>query len=109
MKFIHNAITLFYKISNNLVTISLPDYIAKARPEAMRYTRQNANTIHRLDTTTYCCSVLPSCNAFKYSFFYSTMLLWNALPATLRQIDKISSFKRELTTFLWTSANSWPD
>ena len=55
MKFIHNAITLFYKISNNLVTISLPHYIAKARPEAMRYTRQNANTIHRLDTTTYCC------------------------------------------------------
>ena len=109
MKFIHNAITLFYKISNNLVTISLPDYIAKAHPEAMRYTRQNANTILRLDTTTYCCSILPSCNAFKYSFFYSTMLLWNALPATLRQIDKISSFKRELTTFLWTTANSWPD
>ena len=122
MKFIHNAITLFYKISNNLVTISLPHYIAnnlvtislphyiaKAHPEAMRYTRQNANTIHRLDTTTYCCSVLPSCNAFKYSFFYSTMLLWNALPATLRQIDKVSSFKRELTKFLWTSANSWPD
>ena len=66
----------------------------------MRYTRQNANTIHRLDTTTYCCSILPSCNAFRYSFFYSTMLLWNALPAALRQIDKVSSFKRELTKFL---------
>ena len=109
MKFMHNAITLFYKICNDLVTISLPDYIVKARPEAMRFTRSNANTIHLLDTTTYCCSIFPNCNAFKYSFFYRTMILWNALLADLRQLDKIASFKRELTKFLWTASNIWPD
>ena len=109
MKFMHNAITLFYKICNDLVTISLPDYIVKARPEAMRFTRSNANTIHLLDTTTYCSSIFPNCNAFKYSFFYRTMILWNTLPADLRQLDKIASFKRELTKFLWTASNIWPD
>ena len=90
MKFMHNAITLFYKICNDLITISLPDYIVKARPEAMRFTRSNANTIHLLDTTAYYCSIFPNCNAFKYSFFYRTMILWNALPADLTQLDKIS-------------------
>ena len=109
MKFMHNAITLYYKICNNLVNISLPDYIVKVRPEAMRFTRSNANTIHLFDTTTYCCSIFPNCNAFRYSFFYRTMILWNALPTDLRQLDKISSFKRELTKFLSTASNIWTD
>ena len=84
-------------------------YTAGIGPEVMRFTRSNANTIHLLDTTTYCCSIFPNCNAFKHSFFYRTMILWNALPTNLRQLDKISSFKRELTKFLWTASNIWPD
>ena len=100
LKFIHNSIMLFNKIINCLVAISLPDYITLIRPETMRYTRETAEVIDKQDTRTFSCAITPSCNSFKHSFFYRSMSLWNKLPYSIRQIDKISVFKHELTEFL---------
>ena len=109
LKFVHNALTVFYKIVNKHVDVSMPEYIHKVHPQALRFTRTNANTIHCRDTSSYSCAILPNCNAFRNSFFYRTMLLWNVLPIDIRNIDKISSFKIELTKYMWTASNSWPD
>ena len=109
LKFIHNSITLFYKIVNGLVSISLPEYITVAETGTMRYTRSTAPVIDGLDTSTYTCSVVPNCDSFRNSFFYRTMLLWNTLPAHVRQTEKISNFKTKLTNFLWSSDMCWPD
>ena len=103
LKFIHNSLMLFYKIINCLVAISLPDYITLIRPEAVRYTRETAAVIDKKDTRTFSCTITPSCNSFKHSFFYRSMSLWNKLPYSIKQIDKVSVFKHELTEFLWTA------
>ena len=109
LKFVHNTLTVFYKIVNKLVDVSMPKYIHKVHPQALRFTKTNANTIHCRDTSSYFCTILPNYNAFRNSFFYRTMVLWNFLPIDIRNIDKISSFKRELTKYMWTAGNSWPD
>ena len=107
LKFIHNSIMLFYKIINCLVAISLPYYITLIQPETMQYTRETAEVINKQDTRTFSCAITPSCNSFKHSFFYRSMSLWNKY--SIRQIDKISVFKHELTKFLWTAHITWPD
>ena len=53
LEFIHNSIMLFYKIVNDLVDISLPEYITVTQPETLRYTRETAAIIGEQDTTTY--------------------------------------------------------
>ena len=42
LKFMYNDLLLFYKIVNNLIPISLPDYISVSEPEQTKYTRRNA-------------------------------------------------------------------
>ena len=100
---------LFYKIVKNLVAISLPDYITIAQPEALRYTRETAAIMDEMDTNKFSCTITPRCYSFKHSFFYRALNLWNKLPSYIRQIDKVSVFKHELTKFLWTSDTEWPD
>ena len=100
---------LFYKIINCLVAISVPNYITLIRPETMRYTRETAEVIDKQDTRTFSCAITPSCNSFKHNFFYRSMSLWNKLPYNIRQIDKTSVFKHELTEFLWTADITWLD
>ena len=93
LKFIHNTLTLFYKIVNSLVSIVLPDYITVVRPEHTRYTRNTALVIDELDNYTYSCSITPSCDNFKHNFFYRSMILWNKLPLIIRKTNTISAFK----------------
>ena len=77
----------------------------------MRYTRETAEIIDKQDTRTFSCAITPSCNDFKHSFFDRSMSLWNKLPysITIRQIDKVSVFKHDITEFLWTADVTWSD
>ena len=109
LKFVHNTLTLFYKIVNSLVSIVLPDYITVVRPEHTRYTRNTALVIDELDNYTYSCSITPSIDNFKHNFFYRSMMLWNKLPLIIRKTNTISAFKLELTKFLWEADTTWPD
>ncbi len=108
-KFSYNSLMLFYKVVNNLVPISLPDYIDVAEAGTARYTRSTAPIIEGHDTSTYCSSVVPNCDSFRNSYFYRTMLLWNTLPACVRQSESISMFKNKLNEYLWSADTSWPD
>ena len=100
---------LFYKIVNNLVPISLPDYITVCEPEQTRYTRRNAQIHDQSDTSTFRCSVTPNSDNFKNSFFYRTMSRWNSLPVGVREVQCISAFKSSLVEYLWSSDTHWPD
>ena len=109
LKFIHNTLTLFYKIVNSLVSIVLPDYITVVRPEHARYTRNTALVIDELDNYTYSCSITPSCDNIKHNFFNRSIMLWNKLPLIIRKTNTISAFKLELTKFFWKADTTWPD
>ena len=68
-KFIYNSLVLFYKVVNDLVCISLPEYIAVAEAGTMRYTRSTAPVIEGQDTSTFRSSVVPNCESFRNSYF----------------------------------------
>ena len=109
LKFIQNTLTLFYKVVNSFVNITLPDYIAVICLEHKCFTRNTAPVIDKQDKYTYSCSIMPSCDNFKYSFFYRSMTLWNKLPLPIRKTNTVSVFKQELTKFLWELDMAWPD
>ena len=44
LKFIHNTLTLFYRIVNSFVKITLPDYITVVRPEHKRFTPEQCSS-----------------------------------------------------------------
>ena len=109
LKFIYNDLLMFYKIVNNLVSISLPPYISQCLPENVRYTRRNAPIHNLVDSSTFQCSITASCEAFRNSFFYRTMHTWNGLPVRVRQAERISIFKVSLIEYLWSTGIDWPD
>ena len=109
LKFIYNDLMLFYKIVYKFVPVSLPGYITVCQPEGSRYTRRNAQIHDMTDISTYKSSIVPCTDAFRYSFFYRTMLRWNSLPVDVRQSDYISKFKVNVIKHLWTADNDWPD
>ena len=109
LKFYQNALILFYRIINGLTNIPLPNYITVAEAVNFRYTRSNAPVIEGEDTSTYCCSIAPNCESFRNSYFVRTVKLWNALPASVRQISRVSVFKTKMTLFLWSTDTDWPD
>jgi hypothetical protein len=108
-KFIHNDLVLFYKIVNKLVPIEFPDHISVCNAEGTRLTRRNADIHESNDVSTYQCSISPSTDALKHSFFYRTMLNWNRLPFGIRQSNGLSLFKSSLTSHLWSPDVDWPD
>ena len=100
---------LFFKIVNEMLPISLPEYITVVEADQVRYTRRTAAIVDNSDISTLSCSVVPDCDSFRNSYFYRTMLAWNKLPAGVRQSVCIASFKTDLITFLWTADTDWPD
>ena len=108
-KFVLNDLVLLYKIINCYIPIVLPDHFSYCRPYEVRYTRNTSEIIYENDVTRLKCSIKPSCDNFRNSFFYRTMISWNKLPHNIRQSSKISCFKSQVTQFLWSSDLHWPD
>ena len=109
LKFIYNDLVMFYKIVNGIVPVSLPDYISIIQPEDTRYTRSSA-LIHNLtDTSSYQCNVPINNDIFKNSFFCSAIRIWNSLPETVRQTERISLYKPMLLRYIWSPDTVWPD
>ena len=109
LRFRLNDLKLLYKIVNSQVPINLPDYITFLDNSRTRHTRRTAAIIDGDDTTTLHCSIAPTCDAFKNSYFYRTMLIWNKLPLAVRQASGISTFKTKLIEYLWSADRDWPD
>ena len=62
LRFRFNDLKLCYQIVNGLVPIELPNHITFAEASRARYTRNTAPIIEGSDTTTLCCSAVPSCD-----------------------------------------------
>ena len=109
LRFRLNDLKLLYKTVNSQVPINLPNYITFVDNSRTRHTRRTAAIIDGDDTTTLHCSIVPTCDAFKNSYFYRTMLIWNKLPLSVRQASGISSFKTKLIEYFWPADRDWPD
>ena len=109
LRFILRDIVMFYKIVNSLVPITLPDYISPTEADQVRYTRRTAAIIEHTDVSTFNCSIIPTCDSFRKSFFYRTLQLWNRLPLDVRQSSSISAFKASIIEMLWSVDIRWPD
>ena len=96
-KFDLNDLVFFYKIVNELIPVSLPDYLSFY---------QGSSRLRRchFDSLSVVSSIIPRStqnNALSRSFFYRTHLLWNQIPLEIRQITSLSLFKSEVTKHLW--------
>jgi len=109
LKFIYNDLVLFYKIVNQLVPVNLPGYMTVSVPEDSRYTRRNAQIHDMIDVSSYKSGITPCSDALKHSFFHRTMLRWNHLPVSIRQVECLPRFKSNLTALLWDTGDDWPD
>ena len=109
LKFIYNDLVMFFKIVNKLLPVDFPDYITVCEPGNSRFTRSTASIHNSNDTTKFSCSIQPNCDAFKYSFFYRTMLRWNHLPIDIRNAENLGKFKSMLKQALWSPDTEWPD
>ena len=99
-------LTLFYKISNNLVPAIPPDqYLTKAankrRVRAKRF--QDFNTTNIVERHQLCNSqgyIVPQAtkDTYKHSFFVKTSQEWNSLDDNIVSAPSVESFKALLTS-----------
>jgi len=90
-------ILFFYKITRGLVPVELPPYLTP-------YIDNRRLRSCHLDYLCYSCSIAPhsSSGAFTQSFFYRTHLMWNRIPLSIREIDRLDVFKVKLRAYMWT-------
>ncbi len=89
--------------------VKLPSYIVKqnvdlnlARTHFQRLTRTfkfNDNGILKLKSI-----IAPKFDAFKNSYFYRSLNLWNSLPLEIRSFESSSIFKTKVKDHLWSLA-----
>ena len=101
----------------------MPPYISARNLELTRVSRSNtthspvgstcnidaANIVESNDTLQYACSIRPTVDAFKYSFFFRTVLEWNKVPHKIRQNNNNGSFSVLLKEHLWKVLLEKPD
>ena len=105
-KFDLNDLIFLHKVLNNLIPVSLPDYLSFY---------QGGSRLRQchLDNFSLVSSITPRLSQnvnystnntrspLSKSFFYRTHLLWNTLPLPVRQITSTSLFKSEVTKHFW--------
>ena len=64
------SLSIFYKLMNNLVDVSLPDCIS---PSHVQNRGHNKKII----------PILPRIDAYKFSFYPRVLSLWNTLPSNI--------------------------
>ena len=96
-KFTYSDLILFYKICNDLVPISLPEYV-------IRRTNTRSSSGHGilfgLDTHDYNTSYK---SVLTHSFFPRCISHWNALPNDIRVAINYSEFCLKLESHIWNS------
>ena len=99
-KFAFNDMKLFYKICNDLVPISLPDYVI---------TRTNTRTSSADATPVYCIDpnlISSYKHVFTHSFFPRCISLWNTLPTDVRISASFHEFCNKLEAYYWKDVTS---
>ena len=76
---------LFFKIINGLVAVPMPPYIFKPN----RLTRHMHPLSYR--------QIQTPCNYYKFSFYPTSIILWNSLPADITQATSLDQFRQGVT------------
>ena len=100
-----NDLILFYKIVNNLLPLSLPNYLCffdgNTRLRSCHY--DSLSVISSIQPKTSSISDTNKNSALNKSFFYRVHNMWNLLPFEIRNIEHLSTFKNEMINLLWKS------
>ena len=104
-RFDFNDLVLFYKIVYNLIPTKLPDYLSffDGNTRLRSCHLDNLCLVSNISPNSTTFSGLNSRSSLYKSFFYRTHLLWNQLPLNIRNLNSLSEFKSELTSYLWKS------
>ena len=109
-KFLFSDLVLFYKITNKLVNINLPNYVTRIEPHMIKQvTRENKDSANGIDKFRYKCCIAPKVNSFKKSYFYRTVIQWNLLPLNIRTLEPIKNFEAGLKEHMWLILGLDPD
>ena len=109
-KFIYSDLTLFHKIVYNNIDIKLPNYVKKVEPQDIKRSTRSTSLISKgSDKLKFKCTVFPTINSFKNSYFMRTLHSWNELPLTMREIDCVEKFSLALKDHLWLILGFEPD
>ena len=84
---------LFHKIWNNIIPVTIPEYITLAS------NRRHPNGMLKVETN----NKNKDVNAFSRSFFPSTLPNWNDLPGHIRQITCTLKFAQSVKDHMWQS------
>ena len=98
-KFTFTDLVLFYKICNDLVPITLPDYVIKRTN-----TRSSDDGILFGLETQYATS---SKSIFTHSFFPRCISHWNTLPIGIRKAANYNEFHSKLVSHIWNSVAAY--
>ena len=93
-KFIFNDMTLFYKIVNDMVPISLPTYV-NFRTNTRSSSHGGTLAIDR-DSVLH-----PIKNVFSHSFFPRCISTWNHLPCDVKNCENLGHFTSGIKSYLW--------
>ncbi len=101
-KFVFNDMVMIYKIINNLIPVSLPNYIT-----IRDNTRSSTNgSILGIDPELVC---HPVKNIFGQSFFPRSISVWNHLSRETKESTSIGIFKANVNAYLWNLVTSNSD
>ncbi|MCG8032214.1 MAG: endonuclease/exonuclease/phosphatase family protein [Candidatus Thiodiazotropha taylori] len=84
----NHKLTLFYKMSNNLAPTYLSTLVPRPVSTISRYNLRNSDNLQTIRANT---------NLYYNSFLPSTLREWNKLPAEVRQLPTLNSFKYYLS------------
>ena len=85
---LQTRLTVFYKITNNLIAIPVPPYILKPTRTTRSTPTADTHTYRQLHTAT---------DSYKYSFFPRTIINWNSLPNNTKTLPTVLAFKASIS------------
>ena len=109
-KFVFSDLVLFYKIINDEVPISLPNYVSRMKPQHIKHVTRSTRAIAEgADKSKFSCNITTKIKAFQDSYYNRTVHAWNALPVAIRESVDVSNFKIALKEHLWLLLGLKPD
>ena len=96
-----NDLVFFYKIVNNKIPFSLPDYI-KPYSGKGRLRQSNLDSLCYISTFASDSTNLSSRSPFYKSFFHKVLHVWNSLPFSIRNMTESTSFKHKVINHYWS-------
>ena len=101
----YTDLSLFHKIINNNICISIPHYLRLVTLEEIKHGLRYTH----LDPLCFKHELGLCKQVFNNSFFPRTYMAWNRLPLEIKMIEKYELFQIKLKQHLWITLREKPD